>query len=149
MHPSGVEGSSAVQWEGTEMQIVMDKFWATAQDHYKGVCQSYNPAPPATLQLTGEHLNAAADAAAGSTSIAAAAAPDQAQASYQQLKDVRQAVEKLVKAVYQYCLAQREKGHLADGIINNIQGKLRDYVKQLENLAKPLLAEMLNNSNID
>ena len=55
----------------------MDKFWATAEDHYKGRCQSYNPAPPATLQLTDTNHNAAADAAAGagSSSTAVAAAP--------------------------------------------------------------------------
>ena len=151
MHSAGVEGSIAFQLEGAEVQTVMDKFWATAKDHYKGLCQSYNPAPPATLQLTDKNHNAAAGAAAGvcSTSIAAAAAPDQALVSYQQLKEVCQCVDTLVKEVYQYCLAQREEGHLADEVINNTQGKLCDDVKQLETLAKPLLAEMLRNSNIE
>ena len=85
----------------------------------------------------------------GSTSIVAAAAPDQAQASYQQLKEVCQAVDKCVKEVYPYCLAQREEGHLVDDIINTTQEKLCDDARQLENVAKPLLAEMLKNSNIE
>ena len=103
MHSAGVEGSIAVQLEGAEVQTVMDKFWATAKDHYKGICQSYSPAPPATLQLTDSNHNAAADAAAGvgSTAIVAAATPDQAQVSDQQLKEVCQTDDKCVKEVYQ------------------------------------------------
>ena len=133
------------------MQSVMDTFWATAQDQYKGICQSYNPAPSATLQLIDTNHNAAADAAAGvgSTSTVAAATPDQAQVSYKQLKEVRQAVDTIVKEVYQCCLAQREEGHFVDDIINNTQQKLCDEVRQLDHLAKPLLAEMLRNSNIE
>ena len=90
------------------MQIVMDKFWAAAQDQYKGICQPYNPAPSATLQLIDNKYNAAADAAVGvgTPSIDAAAAPDQAQVSYQQLKEVCQAVDRFVKEVYPLCLAQ-------------------------------------------
>ena len=77
LHSAGVEGSIAVQLEGAEAQTVMDKFWATAKDHYKGLCQSYNPAAPATLQLTDNKHNAAADAAAGVGSTASAAAAAQ------------------------------------------------------------------------
>ena len=151
MHSAGVGGSIAVQLEETEMQSVMDKFWAIAQDQYKGICQSYNPAPSATLQLTDNNHDAAADAAAGvgSTSTAAAAAPDQAQVSDHQLKEVCQDVDKFVKEVYQYCLAQREERHLADDVINNTQGKLCDDVKQLENWRSHSWLKCSNNSNIE
>ena len=92
------------------MQSVMDKFWGTAQDQYKGICQSYSPAPSATLQLTDDKYNAAADAAAGvgAQSSVAAAAPDQAQMSYQQLKEVCVAVDKLVKE-YTSCALPKER----------------------------------------
>ena len=71
LHSAVVEGPIAIQLEGTEVQTVTDKFWANAEDPYKGPCQSYNPAPPATLQLTDKHHNEAADAAAsvGSTAL--------------------------------------------------------------------------------
>ena len=113
MHSAGVEGSIAVQLEGAEVQTIMDKYWAIAKDHYKGFCQSHNPAPPATLQLTDNNHNAAADAAAGAGSTAAAAAaaaPDQAQVSCQRLKEVCVAVDKFVKEVYQRCPAEERKG---------------------------------------
>ena len=58
-------------------------------------------------------------------------------------------VDKCVKDVYQICPAQREEGHLKDEIINNTQQKLCDEVRELDKLAKPLLAEMLRNSNIE
>ena len=48
LHSSGVEGSSAVQMEGADMQSVLDKLWGTAQDQYKGFC---NP----TTQLHQPH----------------------------------------------------------------------------------------------
>ena len=47
------------------------------------------------------------------------------------------------------CLAQREVGHFKDDLIGNTQHNLRDEVRELEKLAKPLLAEMLRNSNIE
>ena len=121
MHSAGVEGSIAVQFEVIEVQTITDKYWATANNHYKGLCQSYSPAPPATLQLTYNNHNAAADAPAGvgSTAAAAAAAPDQAQVSYQHLTEVCQCLVNFVKEVFTYCLAQREEGHLADEVINN------------------------------
>ena len=65
LHSAGVGGSIAVHSKEAEVQRVMDNVWATAEDHDEGLCQSYNPAPPATLQLTDTNHNAAADAAAG------------------------------------------------------------------------------------
>ena len=45
-------------------------------------------------------------------------------------------------------MPKKEEGHLKDDIINNTQQKLCDDVRELEMLAKPILAEMLRNSNI-
>ena len=87
---AGVEGSSSAELQGGEVQTLMDKFRANAGDQYRGIEQSYNPAPPSTLQLTDQPHNAAADAAAGVglAAAAAAAAPDSAQKQYQPLKEV-------------------------------------------------------------
>ena len=113
---AGVEWSSSAELQGSEVQTLMDKFRANAGDPYKGVCQSYNPAPPSTLRLTDQNRNVAADATAGvgSAAAAAAAAPGSAQKAYQHLKEVCQCVDTNVKEVFTYCLAQREEGHLCD-----------------------------------
>ena len=79
----------------------------------------------------------------GSTAAAAAAAPDPAQVARQHLKEVSKCVDKLVKEVLTYCLAQREEGHLCDEVLNTIQGQLCDDVTALESLVKPLLKELI------
>ena len=78
----------------------------------KGVCQSCNPAPPLTLQLTDQNHNASADAAAGvgSTAAAAAAAPDPAQVSYEHLKEVCKCVDKSVKEVLHVAWPKERRG---------------------------------------
>ena len=75
-----MEGSSSAELQGGEVQVLMDQFRANAGDQLKGIEQSYNPAPPSTLQPIDQPHKAAADAAAGvgSAAAAAAAAPDPA-----------------------------------------------------------------------
>ena len=111
----------------------------------------YKPAASGTLQLVDIDYNAAADAAAGvgTPSTIAAATSNKEHLSYQQLKEVCVTVDKYVKDIYQFCLAQRSEGHLEEDIINNTQQELCDDIRELEQLAQPLLAEMLRNSNIE
>ena len=98
---AGVEGSSSAELQEGEVQTLMDQFRVNAGDQIKGIEQSYNPAPPSTLQLTDQSHNAAADAAAGvGSAAAAAAAPDSAHTQYQHVKGVCQFVNNNVKEVH-------------------------------------------------
>ena len=102
------------------------------------------------------HQHAADNAAGSAASDAAAAAPPSsaehdAQKQYQQLQDMCQNVQQIIKEVNLYCLTQRGEGHISTntGDVNMTQGKLCDDPSALDCLVKPLLREFIKGQHID
>ena len=103
------------------------------------------------------HQHAADNAAGSAASDAAAAAPPSsaehdAQKQYQQLQDMCQNVQQIIKEVNLYCLTQSGEGHISTNIgdvINMTQGQLCDDLSALDCLVKPLLSELVKGQNIE